>query len=196
MTTIFFVRHAQPNLENHDDLTRELTAKGEADCALVAEYLKDQPIDAVFSSPFRRAMDTVRPLADARGLEIRTIDDFRERKIGNEWIDGFNSFAARQWEDFGYKLPDGESLCEVQARNVDALRSLLRQHPGKSLVIGSHGTALSTVINHYVPSFGYARFEEIRGLMPWIVRFDFEGENCLRIESYDVHLREAQLILG
>ena len=28
MTNIYFVRHAQPNYENHDDLTRELTEKG------------------------------------------------------------------------------------------------------------------------------------------------------------------------
>ena len=27
MTTVYFVRHAQPNYENHDDLTRELTEK-------------------------------------------------------------------------------------------------------------------------------------------------------------------------
>lgn len=28
MTNVYFVRHAQPNYENHDDLTRELTEKG------------------------------------------------------------------------------------------------------------------------------------------------------------------------
>ena len=28
MTTVYFVRHAEPNLMNHDDLTRELSAKG------------------------------------------------------------------------------------------------------------------------------------------------------------------------
>ncbi len=196
MTTIFFVRHAQPNLANHDDITRELTAKGMADCRLVVEYFENQPIEAVFSSPFRRAADTVRPLADARGLAVQLIEDFRERKIGNEWIDDFNSFAARQWADFTYKLPDGESLLEVQMRNVAALRTLLREHAGKTLVIGSHGTALSAVINHYVPSFGHAQFEEIRHLTPWIVRFDFEGENCLRIESHDVHTGETRLIFG
>ena len=194
MTDIYFVRHAQPNLENHDDLTRELTAKGAADCALVTEYLKNVPVDAVFSSPFRRAVDTVRPQADARGLTVQTIADFRERKIGNEWIDDFNSFAARQWADFDYKLPDGESLREVQARNVAALCNLLREYSGKTLVVGSHGTALSTVINYYAPRFGYEQFDEIRGLMPWIVRFGFEGEICLRIESYDVHSGETRLI--
>ena len=28
MTNIYFVRHAEPNYNNHDDLTRELSPKG------------------------------------------------------------------------------------------------------------------------------------------------------------------------
>ena len=196
MTEVFFVRHAQPNLENHDDCMRELTAKGEADCRLVVEYLKQQPIDAVFSSPFRRAVDTVRPLAETRGLTICTIDDFRERKIGNEWIDNFNSFAARQWTDFDYKLPGGESLREVQARNIAALGKLLREYSGKTLVVGSHGTAISTIINFYVPSFRLEQFEQVRHRMPGIVRFDFGGEKCLCIESQDVHTGEKCRFFG
>ncbi len=28
MTILYFIRHAEPNYENHDDFTRELTHKG------------------------------------------------------------------------------------------------------------------------------------------------------------------------
>jgi len=38
--------------------------------------------------------------------------------VGNVWIEDFNSFAKKQWEDFDYKLSDGESLREVQNRNI------------------------------------------------------------------------------
>ena len=41
MTNVYFVRHAQPNYENHDDLTRELTEKGLQDRKLVTEFLRD-----------------------------------------------------------------------------------------------------------------------------------------------------------
>lgn len=54
MTNVSFVRHAQPNYENHDDLTRELTEKGLQDRKLVAELLRDKEIHAVLSSPFKR----------------------------------------------------------------------------------------------------------------------------------------------
>ena len=59
MTTVYFVRHAQPNFANHDDLTRELTAKGMADRHLVEGLLAGVSVDAVLSSPYRRAVDTV-----------------------------------------------------------------------------------------------------------------------------------------
>ena len=49
MTTVYFVRHAQPNYSNHDDLSRELTEKGLRDCALVTEFLSDKDITAVLS---------------------------------------------------------------------------------------------------------------------------------------------------
>ena len=54
MTNVYFVRHEQPNYENHDDLTRELTENGLQDRKLVTEYLRDKEIHAVLSSPFKR----------------------------------------------------------------------------------------------------------------------------------------------
>ena len=75
---------------------------------------------------------------------------------------------------------------EAQARNIEALKNVLKQYEGKNIVVGSHGTALSTIINYYDNSFGHAQFEEIRGLMPWVVRFCFEGEKCVEIQKYNV----------
>ncbi|MBQ2271098.1 MAG: histidine phosphatase family protein, partial [Firmicutes bacterium] len=48
---VYFVRHAEPNYDNHDDLTRELTEQGRKDALLVTEFLKDKEIGAVWSSP-------------------------------------------------------------------------------------------------------------------------------------------------
>lgn len=191
MTRIYFVRHAEPNYDNHDDMTRELSEKGLTDRRLVTEFLKDKGIDAVLSSPYKRAVDTVRDFADIAGLDIVTVHDLRERRVDSGWIEDFDGFCKRQWSDFGYKLSDGESLGEVQARNIAALNAVLAEYDGQSIVIGTHGTALSTIINHYDPSFGYERFREIKGLMPWVVKTEFEGQRCLEIESINVFdLRE------
>lgn len=184
MTQIYFVRHAEPNYTNHDDLTRELSPKGLQDRHAVTVFLRDKGVSAVLSSPYRRALDTIRPFAEEAGLPIIQVQDFRERCITGAWIDDFNTFARRQWADFDYALPGGESLREVQHRCVAALEQVLQTYAGQRVVIGGHGTAISTVLNYYRPSFGYESFEAIRHVMPWIVRLDFDGMQFIRMESF------------
>lgn len=192
MTTVYFVRHAEPNYANHDDKTRELTPKGLADRMLVTRFLSDKGVDLVLSSPYKRAVDTVAEFADSYGLPIKTIDDFRERRVDRGWIEDFNAFCKRQWADFDYKLSDGETLREVQTRNIAALNAALDENRGKTIAVGSHGTALSTIINYYDNSFGYAQFEEIRSLMPWVVKFTFEGHNCVEIQQFNLFDTDSQ----
>lgn len=186
MTTVYFVRHAQPNYDNHNDFSRELSAKGLKDRLLVTEFLMDKGINTVLSSPFKRAVDTVRDFAEKVGLPIETINDFRERQIDSCWIEDFDAFSRMQWADFTYKRSDGESLAEVQRRNIRALERVLEQYADQNIVIGSHGTALSTIINHYDPSFGHTEFERIKGLMPWIVQFDFDEMTLIAIKEYNL----------
>ncbi len=62
MTHVYFVRHAEPNYDNHDDEARELSEKGKKDTELVTKYLMDKMIDVVISSPYVRAVDTVKKI--------------------------------------------------------------------------------------------------------------------------------------
>lgn len=186
MTKVYFVRHAEPNYNNRDDMSRELSAKGMVDRELVTHFLSDQNIEVILSSPYKRAVDTVAHFAESKGLNIEIIDDFRERKVDSTWIEDFASFSKAQWEDFDYKLSDGESLNDVQHRNISALNGVLEKYKGKNIAIGSHGTALSTIINYYNKSFGYKAFENIRTVMPWIVEFTFQNNECTSIKYIDL----------
>ncbi|MBP1925372.1 2,3-bisphosphoglycerate-dependent phosphoglycerate mutase [Sedimentibacter acidaminivorans] len=186
MTIIYFVRHAEPDYNIHDDLTRPLTSKGKKDVELVNNFLEDKHIDVVLSSPFLRAIETVNKFSEKTNTNIIVIDDFRERKIDNCWIEDFNKFSMKQWNDFDYKLSNGECLREVQQRNINALKKILIEYENQNIVIGSHGTALSTIINYYDKSFCYDNFNEIRTLMPWIVKFTFNSEHCVEIEKINV----------
>ncbi len=185
-TIVYFIRHAESDYAVHDDLNRPLTTKGEKDALNVADYLEAKGIEAVLSSPYKRAIDTVKPFADRVNLNIELVHDFRERKVDNCWIDDFNQFTKNQWEDFNYKLSNGECLKEVQQRNIKALKEILSRYKGKNIVIGTHGTALSTIINYYDSSYGYKEFNEIRMLMPWIVKFTFEEDRCINIEKINI----------
>ena len=188
MTTVYFVRHAEPNYENHSDSLRELSPRGLESRKVVTAFLTNKNIEIALSSPYKRAIDTIKQFTDYVGLEIELLDSFRERKVGS-WIEDFTSFSKRQWDDFSFKLPDGECLKEVQERNISALQEILKRYKGKNIVIGSHGTALSTIINYYDNTFGYNDFEKIKDKMPWIVQFVFDDNmNCCLIQKHDLFL--------
>ena len=186
LTRVYFVRHAQSDTSVHDEALRGLTEKGMRDRALVTAFLAGREISAVFSSPCRRAVDTVADFAERYGFTVRTVEDFRERESGG-WTEDFAAFTKRQWADFGFKLAGGESLAETQARNISALDRLLEEYAGKNVAVGSHGTALCTVINYFDSSFGGGDFARIAGIMPWIAEFDFDEEkNCVCIKEHDI----------
>lgn len=188
MTKIYYVRHAEPNYKNYNDSLRELTPKGRKDVKLVTEFLADKDIDLIVSSPYKRAIDTIGDFAKKVSLDIKIEDDFRERKVGDDWLKVFPAYAHRQWSDFYYKLENGECLQEVQDRNIRALKKLLDENKGKNIVIAGHGTALSTIINYFDKSYGYENFMAMVDKMPWIVEFDFDNEGtCLAIKTFDLY---------
>jgi len=182
-TNIYFVRHAQPDFSIKDDALRPLTEKGMLDTALVTKALQDKNISAIYSSPFKRAYDTIKNLAEVLDLRIDIVDDFRERKIDNIWVEDFKAFSRKQWEDFNFRLKNGECLRKVQERNMTALNEILESNLGKSIAVGTHGTALSTIINYYNPEFGYDHFVGIADKMPYIICFTFEGTEFIGMEE-------------
>jgi len=189
MTTVYFIRHAEADNSNRDGRTRPLTAKGLADRRLVTEFLQDKGIDAVLSSPFRRAVETIAPFAEQHGFKIERIEDFRERRSDSNLRSdspGFELFNQRQWADFSYTLSDGECLAEVQTRNIAALEQVLARFKDKNIVIGTHGTALSTIVNYYDSTYGFADFMAMVYILPWAVKMTFDEDICAGIEKIDL----------
>ena len=172
MTTVYFVRHAQPEHNWEDDRTRPLTEEGKKDSAIVVDFYKDRKIDAFYCSPYKRSMDTIAQAADFFGKEILTDERLREREKGPD-SSNLGMFLKR-WADHDYHEDGGESIAMVQKRNIEALHEILAANPGKEIVIGTHGTALSTILNFYDSSFGCEDFLRIIDWMPYIMELDFE----------------------
>lgn len=182
MTKVFFVRHAQPRHDHVDDMTRPLTEEGKADAKIVLETLQDKGIDAFYCSPYKRSMDTIRETADFYQMEIHTDMRLREREKG---VGGNNhGMFQKRWENHDYHEEGGESIGMVQGRNIEALKEILEENNGKNIVIGTHGTALSTIMNYYNPEFGCKDFLRIIDWMPYIVEMDFEGQELVQITEH------------
>ena len=177
MTKIYFVRHAQPEHAWEDDRTRPLTGEGRRDSAIVFEFLKDKHIDAFYSSPYKRSVDTIADSADFFGKDIITDEDLREREKGENGNN--HGMFHKRWADHNYHEEGGESIAMVQKRNMRALTEILRDNIDKEVVVGTHGTALSTILNFYDKSIGCDDFLRIVDRMPYVIELDFEGDKLV-----------------
>jgi 2,3-bisphosphoglycerate-dependent phosphoglycerate mutase len=180
LTKIYFVRHSQSDFSIKDESQRPLTENGMKKSNELIKVFKNINIDCIFSSPYKRTIQTIEPLSINKNVKINIIEDFRERKISEDWIENFNEYSKKQWSDFSYKLKNGESLLEVQNRNIKSLEKILKENNGKTIIVGTHGTVLSTIINYYDKTFLYENFLGIVNIMPYIIRLEFEGNKYIK----------------
>ena len=80
-------RHASAGHRDNwdgDDAERPLDARGRRQTAALVQQLAPFEIERIVSSPFVRCMQTVEPLAAARGLEVEPVDVLAEGADGKE----------------------------------------------------------------------------------------------------------------
>lgn len=180
MTVLYFVRHAQPDYRQGVNSTFVLSEEGMNDRMRAAEVLEGVRFDRAVSSPYTRSVLTIMSIVESKGLELTFDERLRERdNQGGNTRDMFR----RRWADFDFHEEGGESLGSTQERNVAAVRDILSKYEGETVLVGTHGTALSTIINHYRPEFGFEQFMRIIDFMPYILRMDFEGQTLTGMEE-------------
>lgn len=90
-TTIIFVRHAEKEITNNND--PGLTDEGKKRVFELTRQLKDADvvagIDAIYSTPFKRNMQTVGPLAAALNLNIHNYEKDNYEQVLNEIQDNY-----------------------------------------------------------------------------------------------------------
>jgi broad specificity phosphatase PhoE len=71
ITTVILLRHAEKGVESDDP---DLSPAGQKRAASLAELLKKTKIDVIYSTPYKRTRNTVKLLAEARGLTVVNFD--------------------------------------------------------------------------------------------------------------------------
>lgn len=174
MTVIYLVRHAEPDHSWEEDSTRPLTEEGKADARKVADFFREVHVDHFRSSPYERSVDTIKPSANEKSLDISMDLRLREREKGLHG--NSQDMFRRRWADFSFHEEGGESLEMVQKRNMEVMEEIQRSQEGRTVVLGTHGTAMSTILHHYDPTFGLKDFLRIINFMPYVVKLTFHGE--------------------
>ena len=153
-TKLFFIRHGESQANErglflgHADL--DLTARGKAQAERTAQYLKDVPVDAIYSSDLLRAYHTAEATATAVGLPIHKEKALREIHCG-EWEKQPFTLLNERYEksygiwrtNIGCAHPEGgESVMELQTRVVKAVEEIAKANEGKTVFLFTHATPI------------------------------------------------------
>jgi broad specificity phosphatase PhoE/ribonuclease HI len=161
-TTLIFLRHG---VTRHTTERRfsgpggddpSLTAEGAEQVRRAAAALaRGGGIDAIVSSPLRRALESASEVAIALGMEVVVDDGFQEASFG-EWEGRTLAEVQARWPSELEKWmnspdvapPGGESLRDVRRRVERSLEATLAAHPGETVVVASHVNPIKLVVRY------------------------------------------------
>jgi broad specificity phosphatase PhoE len=173
VTRVYLVRHGQTewnkNLTFRGRLDIPLNDRGHREAEAIAEALKDKSIGAIYTSPLRRSTDTARPAARFFNLEIVPVQGKRPDLV---------------------RFPKGETLDEVRERSFCAMRAIVGENPGKSILIIPH-RVINKVLLCAILGLSNSHFWEIRQDTGCVNLIEcYHGGFVLSMMNDICHLRE------
>ena len=189
MTTIYFIRHSEAlksnNTKNSDSLQLQnekwvLTNNGEALAEEKSKLDELQNFDIVYASNYVRAIGTAKYFTSDK---INIDERFGERKFGiNNWDELPTDFGERQFNDFNYKIGNGESINEVIKREEEALDEIINNYKQKKILVVGHSTALAALFSKwckidYTGPYTYNDKEFFDGKWNYCETFKLEFDN-------------------
>ena len=102
---LYIVRHCSAESQ-HPDV--ELTLEGHAQAEALAGFLAGRGIQRIVSSPFRRALQSIAPLAERLELQVETDARLAERTLGDEDLPDWLDRLRETFENLDLSLKGGD----------------------------------------------------------------------------------------
>lgn len=157
---IYLIRHAESTPDfDIPESDWPLSAAGHRQARQLGSASRGLSLDAVYTSPYRRSVETVRPIASRHGLEATVVEDLREKKLCEGYRDDFEVHVERSFSDLDYRLSGGESARRARQRGLEALEAIIDNHErGDSIAVGSHGNLITLILSAFDESTGYEQW--------------------------------------
>ena len=161
MTELILIRHGETdwNIEGRyqGQSNVPLNSSGLKQAEELAQELRHEAINAIFSSDLARARQTAQMLSQINGAPLFLDRRLREIHQG-EW-EGmlFDDIRTRYTKAFQERLrdplqvapPGGETVGQLRERVLKAIEEIIAQYPHGSVAIVSHGLSLAIIKVHY-----------------------------------------------
>ncbi len=160
MLEILLIRHGQTDWNRDRRIMGRrpvpLNKAGRAEARALAKVLKGVKIDAVYTSPVLRAVETAEHLRDGRRMSLRHAHEMAEidygRWIGKTFEEVIPEKAFRVYHKTPRKAqaPGGEHMKDVYRRTIRFIETIRRRHKKGRIAVVSHADVIKTVLVHYL----------------------------------------------
>jgi 2,3-bisphosphoglycerate-dependent phosphoglycerate mutase len=154
---IYLVRHGEATGQAAD---APLTSEGIDQAEALAEFLSEARIGQIVSSPFARALKSIKPLSIRLNIKIKLDERLIEAALStidySDWLDKLRG----TFSDFELSFEGGESSLAATERAIAAINDALLLETDRVVVV-THGRLLTLILKHFDSKYG---FEEWRNL--------------------------------
>lgn len=147
-----------------------LSDVGRHQAEAIAAFLEDAPIDHIVSSPRKRSLDTIAPLARKKGMKLDIRKRFGEMDFGAwegmHWdaIQQRDPEFAQRWmaDPATISCPDGESCDTFYGRCSEEIGALVEEFKGRTIALAAHAGVNRCVLGYvlkrpYLDCFAFAQ---------------------------------------
>lgn len=201
MTELLIIRHGE-TAWNTEEIFRGRADIGLSDIGLLqakllAEYLRDTPVEAVYSSPLKRAVTTAEGIAGTHGLKVQTEYDLIDIDYG-EWqgmslqeVGKIYNTLYIKWlqEPQNTAIPGGETLEKVRKRAVRVIEEILTKHSGTVVVIAHR--VVNKVLICALLGLDNSHFWNIRQDTCGITKFGYRNGQYVLISHNDTSFQKS-----
>ena len=152
---LLLIRHAEPVriVEAEGPADPPLADRGREQAERLAAWLHDEPLDDIWSSPMRRAMETAAPVGAAHGLDVVVDDELAEFDREATSYIPYEELKATRDERFLAMVEgrfDEYAVDPVEFRDavVGAVERVIAANPGRTVAVVCHGGVINAFIGH------------------------------------------------
>jgi 2,3-bisphosphoglycerate-dependent phosphoglycerate mutase len=154
---IYLVRHARATGQAAD---APLTSEGIDQAEALAEFLLEAQIGQIVSSPFARALKSIKPLSIRLNIEIKSDERLIEAALStidySDWLDKLRE----TFSDFELSFEEGESSRAATTRAIAAVNDALLSDTD-SIVVVTHGRLLTLILKHFDSNYGFEEWQNL-----------------------------------
>lgn len=157
MKKIYVIRHCEAEGQPPE---APLTEKGCNQALNLSSNFSQKNIERIISSPFKRAIDTIQPFAEAFKIKVETNDKLTERVLSSKNLSDWPEKLSNTFDDMELKYEGGESSQEAMERIVEVVEEVFESEYNNTIIV-THGNLMALLLRYYNNKFGFEDWKNL-----------------------------------